>query len=247
MPEQLTGFESVARAIDEMAAGGESVSVLMYLEGSDNPEVESVAEKARVLGVECIQATSNDMARMAVGHSPSDEPPSLLAMRGREVGGDLLDAFARGGIVWLLFEPKYTGNVGFSIRTAEVSGATAVVVDAEMTHDERRSVERQSVRATRYIPTFWEDSRLVVKMAKDCGYRVVCIEDVGNVEPWEADLAGDVLCVVGSERDGIPEWLLSQADLVVRLPMDGFVPSYNLQVAVSVVALESLRQRLSQG
>jgi tRNA(Leu) C34 or U34 (ribose-2'-O)-methylase TrmL len=25
--------------------------------------------------------------------------------------------------------------------------------------------------------------------------------------------------------------------------MDGFVPSYNLQVAVSVVALEALRQR----
>jgi len=29
----------------------------------------------------------------------------------------------------------------------------------------------------------------------------------------------------------------------VLLPMDGFVPSYNLQVAVSVVAVEALRQR----
>jgi tRNA G18 (ribose-2'-O)-methylase SpoU len=27
------------------------------------------------------------------------------------------------------------------------------------------------------------------------------------------------------------------------LPMDGFVPSYNLQVAVSVLAVEALRQR----
>jgi len=29
--------------------------------------------------------------------------------------------------------------------------------------------------------------------------------------------------------------------------MDGFVPSYNLQVAVSVMAVEALRQRQTKG
>jgi tRNA G18 (ribose-2'-O)-methylase SpoU len=52
-----------------------------------------------------------------------------------------------------------------------------------------------------------------------------------------------VLCIVGSEREGISQWLLEEADEVIRLPMAGFVPSYNLQVAVSVVAVEALRQR----
>jgi tRNA G18 (ribose-2'-O)-methylase SpoU len=37
--------------------------------------------------------------------------------------------------------------------------------------------------------------------------------------------------------------VLDAADACVLLPMDGFVPSYNLQVAVSVVAVEALRQR----
>ena len=68
-------------------------------------------------------------------------------------------------------------------------------------------------------------------------------EDVGTVEPWNADLTGDVLFVVGAEREGVSQEVLEACDEIVRLPMDGFVPSYNLQVAISVLAVEALRQR----
>ena len=53
--------------------------------------------------------------------------------------------------------------------------------------------------------------------------------------------------MVGAEREGVSPEVLGAADAVVKLPMDGFVPSYNLQVAVSVLALEALRQRQSLG
>ena len=51
------------------------------------------------------------------------------------------------------------------------------------------------------------------------------------------------MLIVGAEKEGVSEQVLSAADACVLLPMDGFVPSYNLQVAVSVVAVEALRQR----
>ena len=50
--------------------------------------------------------------------------------------------------------------------------------------------------------------------------------------------------VVGAERAGVSQETLDAADYIVKLPMDGFVPSYNLQVAVSVLAVEALRQKL---
>ena len=46
-------------------------------------------------------------------------------------------------------------------------------------------------------------------------------------------LTGNVLFVVGAEREGVSQEVLDACDEVVRLPMDGFVPSYNLQVAIS--------------
>jgi tRNA(Leu) C34 or U34 (ribose-2'-O)-methylase TrmL len=36
--------------------------------------------------------------------------------------------------------------------------------------------------------------------------------------------------------------VLAAADRVLRLPMRGFIPSYNLQAAMAAVALERLRQ-----
>ena len=56
-----------------------------------------------------------------------------------------------------------------------------------------------------------------------------------------------MVLVVGAEREGVSPEVLRAADDVVKLPMDGFVPSYNLQVAVSVLAVEALRQRELRG
>ena len=66
---------------------------------------------------------------------------------------------------------------------------------------------------------------------------------MGTEEPWDADLTGDVMLIIGGEKDGISDELLKAADQAVRIPMAGFTPSYNLQAPMAVVAVEALRQR----
>ena len=56
-------------------------------------------------------------------------------------------------------------------------------------------------------------------------------------------LARRAVLVVGGERHGIPPELLERCDSVLRLPMAGFVPSYNLQAAMAMVVGERRRQR----
>ncbi len=243
MTYQRTGISSARAALDEMAAGGERVNLLIVRRDSTSEDLAELNELAHSLEVEIIGISDNDISRMAIGVVVGEEVPEALALVGREVGGSLGEVLSRGGLIWLLHGITYTGNAGFSIRTAEVSGAAAVIIDAAFNHEERRNTKRQAVRADRFIPTFWETSDKAISAAKAAGYRIVAIEDAGEVEPWNCDLTGDVLCVVGGERHGIPNWILELADATVRLPMVGFVPSYNLQVAVSVVALEALRQR----
>ena len=68
------------------------------------------------------------------------------------------------------------------------------------------------------------------------------IENTGESAPWDEDLTGPALFVVGGEANGIPAPLLARCDAVLRLPMAGFIPSYNLQAAPAVVAVERLRQ-----
>src|SRR5213594_4152891 len=79
--------------------------------------------------------------------------------------------------------------------------------------------------------------------ARRAGKRIVGIEDSGRAAPWEIDLTPPVLFVAGGEADGVPRALLARCDVVTRIPMAGFVASYNLQAAVAILAAERLRQR----
>ena len=162
-----------------------------------------------------------------------------LALIGREPEGTLADVFSREGAIWLFDGVEYAPNIGFAVRTAEVSGATAVIVNAKKTHEEKRTIRRAGMRANRFIPVIYASTEEVLAA---CNRKIVVAEDVGEKTPWESDLTGDVLLVVGAENAGVSQEVLDAADEIVRLPMPGFIPSYNLQVAVSALAIERLRQ-----
>jgi tRNA G18 (ribose-2'-O)-methylase SpoU len=48
--------------------------------------------------------------------------------------------------------------------------------------------------------------------------------------------------VIGAEEQGIPTEVLARCEEIVRVPMAGFIPTYNLQGALAAVASERLRQ-----
>ena len=224
-----------------------SESIFSMLEGEHEIQLVLVDREkdTELLRQECVkqnipleEGSTNDLWRMsATGHTDA------LALLGRQPHGTLEEVFERGGSVWLLDGVQYPTNLGFGIRTIEVSGADAVVLNISRTHQDRRTIRRSSMRADRFIPVVYSDTTSIINEAKKAGFRIVAAEDVGTVEPWDADLTGDVLFVVGAEREGVSQEVLDACDEVVRLPMNGFVPSYNLQVAISVLAVESLRQR----
>jgi 23S rRNA (guanosine2251-2'-O)-methyltransferase len=167
----------------------------------------------------------------------------VAALVGPDRDADLDTVMARGGAVWLIVGARYAGNVGTAIRTAEVSGADGVYIDNAFDHDQRREARRASMRADRFLPVAWQRAGDVIGAARRAGKRIVGIEDSGTAAPWEIDLTPPLLLVAGGEAEGIPRALLARCDAVARIPMAGFVGSYNLQAAVAIVAAERLRQR----
>jgi tRNA G18 (ribose-2'-O)-methylase SpoU len=98
------------------------------------------------------------------------------------------------------------------------------------------------MRADWYMPVFWSDARDAIQRARSAGYAVYAVENTGDAAPWEVDLSGPVVFAVGGESHGIPEDVLAASDRVLRVPMGGFIPSFNLQIALGVVGVERLRQ-----
>jgi tRNA G18 (ribose-2'-O)-methylase SpoU len=55
------------------------------------------------------------------------------------------------------------------------------------------------------------------------------------------------VCLIGGERGGLPQAVLARCHAVLRIPMAGFVPSYNVQAAMAAIATERLRQLAARG
>lgn len=199
----------------------------------------ALVEPARAAGVpvQCVGARHFERLR------PRGAPGGAVALAGSTPTADPAEVLAREGPVYLLTGVVYPGNAGFAIRTAEVSGAAGVFLDSDFDHEKRREAVRASMRADRFLPVLWRESREVLELARAAGRRIVGVEDVGREPPWRVDLTGPVLFVVGGEFDGIPSPVLDRCNELVRIPMSGFIRSYNLQAAVAVVAAERMRQR----
>jgi 23S rRNA (guanosine2251-2'-O)-methyltransferase len=202
------------------------------------PAATHLVARAEAAGVAIERVGRRKFERLRGNHSDVD----ILALTGPPVRGGLEDVMSRGGAVWLLTGPAYPGNVGFAIRTAEVSGADGLYIDNDFDHARRREARRASMRADRFLPIAWEGADAVLDAARRAGKRVIGVEDVGSEAPWQVNLTGPVLLVVGAEAEGVPRSVLECCDHVVRIPMAGFVASYNLQAAVAAVAAERLRQ-----
>ena len=224
------------------ALDSEEVTLILFLRDSRDPEADRLRKLAEEKGITVRESSNSDMWRMARVNE-GEKPPSILALVGRRPDASVEEVLSSGGLCWLLDGARYPVNIGFTIRTAEVSGAQAVFVDGPLNHIEKKAARRASMKAHRFMPVHWVDGNTLVKMAKEAGFRVISIEDTGDLGPWDEDLTGDILLVVGGEHDGISQSVLEGSDSVIRVPMSGFVPSYNLQAPMAVVAAESLRQR----
>jgi 23S rRNA (guanosine2251-2'-O)-methyltransferase len=231
---RLIGAREILAALDV----GTRVRRILVRDGSSSEDTLTVLERARAAGILVSPESENEMRRM----SPDGRPREVLGFTGRDPEASLEDALAGAGAVWLLSRVDYPSNVGVAVRTAEVAGADAVVVDGRFSEREKQQALRFSIRAERFMPVLWESSETVLNRCAGTARRLVAVESSGTMAPWEVDLRGPVLLILGNERSGIPGAVLARCTCVVRIPMLGFIPSYNLQASVAAIAGERLRQ-----
>lgn len=228
-------------SIDAALRAGEDVRLLLVAEDARAEDVRGLVARAEESGISVRTATRNVIERLSMLRPAED----ALALVGRDPDADLGESLARGGAFWLLVGVAYPGNVGMVIRTAEVSGADAIAIDGQFDHEAKRAALRAAMRADKFMPVLWTDAAQVLDAAKASGHRVLAVDESGDASHFAADLTGARVFVVGGENGGISSDVLARCDARIRVPMAGFIPCYNLQAAVSAVAVERLRQLAS--
>jgi len=146
------------------------------------------------------------------------------------------------GLVVLTAGVSDPGNLGTILRSAEAAGAVAVVT-ADGVDPWNPKVVRASAGSVLGVPVVSVgDASAALETLHAAGRRLVGADGDATLEYTDADLAGDVVIVVGSEAHGIPADATTRLDVTVRIPMAGAVESLNAGVAASILLFEAARQ-----
>lgn len=225
-------------AIADALARGASIPILYCPGGELAAEEARIVEQARERGVTVRVAPERERLRLSEGRRAA----RLIALEGPTPSPSLEELMGRGGIVLVLVGLRYPGNVGFIVRAAEVAGATGVVLCESWTRAERASAMRFAMQADRFMPVIDAEVASTVDAARAAGRRLVALETDGEETPWSGALEGPLAVLLGGEAEGIPHALQREMDAVLRIPMRGFIPSYNVQAAAAIVLGEWLRR-----
>ena len=158
-------------------------------------------------------------------------------------GGESLLA-APDALVVVLDQVQDPHNLGAVCRSAEVAGATGVViperraagVTAAVCKASAGAVEHLNVSRVRNIADWLES-------AKATGFWVWGADGAAESAPWEIDLTGPTALVMGAEGKGLRPRVASTCDGMVAIPQRGEVGSLNVSVAASLLLFEAVRQR----
>lgn len=238
--ELIEGKHAVLEALET----GTSLSCVLMRESSESNDemkrIEALAEASNVPIRRVARHALDEMSERGAhqGVMARIAPFSYVSVE------ELLRAAGTGdALVIVLDHLTDAGNFGTIIRSAEVVGATGVIIPR------RRSV---SVTPSTYKTSAGAVSRVKIAMAtnlanalsalKGAGFWIVGASEKADDLCWDAEMAGRIGLVMGSEGEGLSRLVEQNCDLLVSLPQHGAIGSLNVAQATTALSYEWMRQ-----
>ena len=129
-------------------------------------------------------------------------------------------------------------NMGAMIRLADNIGASEICFLGSEDEHRLGKVRRAAASSRDNIRWYFYDGDDLRKIVPE-GKKIVAIETADNATCiYDTPLPEDVAFIVGSERNGLSEDLLTQCDMVVYIPVPGPTRSLNVSHAAAVALFE---------
>lgn len=135
-------------------------------------------------------------------------------------------------------------NLGACLRTADASGAHAVIVPKDNSAGLTEVARKVACGAADSVPLVpVTNLARTLSDLKQQGLWVVGTSGDATLPIFEAPLTGPLIIVMGAEGSGMRRLTREHCDHLAYIPMAGEVSSLNVSVATGVCLFEAVRQR----
>jgi 23S rRNA (guanosine2251-2'-O)-methyltransferase len=135
-------------------------------------------------------------------------------------------------------------NLGAVARSAEAVGAAGLVIPERRSATVTAVACKASAGAVEHLPIAhvrnladWLDE------AKKAGFWIWGADAEAKQAPWDVDLSGPTVLVLGGEGKGLRPRVASACDGLIALPQRGRIDSLNVSAAAAALLFEAVRQR----
>lgn len=136
------------------------------------------------------------------------------------------------------------GNMGTIVRTAEGAGVDAVFMSKDCVDIYNPKTIRSTMGSIYRMPFLYiEDIPELLKVFRKNGVKSYAAHLDGKNSYDKEDYKTGTAILIGNEGNGLRDEVTQNADILVRIPMQGQVESLNAAIAASVLMFEVFRQR----
>jgi 23S rRNA (guanosine2251-2'-O)-methyltransferase len=248
--EKVYGLHAVRALLTRHA---DRVGAVTIADGRSEPrtaEIESLAKKAGKTVKRAPAASFKQLFGDAVHQGVFVEVQPLPPWREEELVAGITRALEAGGVkpfVLVLDGVQDPHNLGACLRTADATGALAVVIPKDRAVQMTATVRKVAAGAAETTPlAVVTNLARTLRLLKDAGLWIVGADAEAPKLAHETDLTGPIALVMGAEGSGLRQLTRDTCDFLVRLPQQGSVESLNVSVAAGMLLYEAVRQRLRE-
>lgn len=235
------------RAVMEAARSGRQMEKVFLQAGVNNDLMKELVQTLKERDVPFSWVPAEKLNRMT-SRNHQGAVGFLSAIQYASLQRVIDHAYSEGRVPFLLLLDRITDvrNFGAVARTCECAGLDAIVMEEKGNAPVTADAVKTSAGALHHLPVCRVKSmKQTLKELRDNGIQVVACTEKAAEDIYAADLTGPTALLMGSEEDGISPPLLKDADVLVKIPLNGKIESLNVSVAAGVAIYEAVRQRLA--
>ncbi len=182
--------------------------------------------------------------------SDTKSPQGILCVL-QQSTAELSDILGRKGekapFFLLLEDIQDPGNLGTILRTGEGAGIDGIIMSRGCVDIYNPKTIRSTMGSIFRVPFVYTDN-LVTAMGRlqEAGIKIYAAHLQGACEYDQCDYDSGAAFLIGNEGNGLKEETAKNADVNIKIPMEGKVESLNAAAATAVLLYEAYQQRRNQ-
>ena len=205
---------------------------------SNSQQLKSLHDEASANRIQIRERTQGQLDTVGPGHQGA----AIACLESPVLDWKDLEE-AETALILILDEIEDPHNLGSILRTAWLTGVSAIFVPADRAVGLTPAVCKVASGGAEHVPVEVESNlSSLMERLKKIGFWTYGLGEGGSRKPWEFQLARKTAWVVGSEVRGLRKPVERACDELVRIPQVASGSSYNAAIACAMALAETCRQ-----